>query len=174
MIIPGYERYEITEDGVVTDLDTCREIKGYIITTRGYRYRVVSLIDENCERKIVSVLRLLALTYLKKPNCVCIARAKDGDNTNAVLSNVAWVPCCDSTQIAWNTGKMTGRKKREKCYNEGTVALVYDTLQTLGEPTTTAELCRILDLPYSAVRYSAQVLIGQKKIHRIKEGLTLL
>lgn len=174
MIIPGYSRYDITEDGVVTDLAKDKVLKQYISTPHGYPYKQVSVVDDEGTRRVISVLRLLALAYLPKPDCACMARAKDCDNTNTVLSNVEWVPCGERVQLVWKYGKMAARKKKEKCYSEQSIALVYDTLKELNEPTSVAALSRMLDVPYSTVRYSVYALIDRGRVHRTEDGVEVL
>lgn len=174
MIIPGYSRYDITEDGVVTDIIKNRVLKAHIARTKGYAYKNVVVVDDNGCKKATSVLRLLAIAYLPKPDCVCVARAKDCDNTNTMLSNVEWVPCNERVQQTWKQGKMSTRKRKGRCYGESSIALVYDTLKTLGEPTSVAELSRLLDIQYSTVRYSVYELIKRGRVQRTNEGVEVL
>lgn len=174
MIIPGYSRYDITKNGVVTNLETNKMLRAHIARPNGYAYKVVSLVDDAGNRKTVSVLRLLAMAYLTKPDCACVARAKDCNNTNTVLANVEWVPCTESVQMTWKSGMMSSRKKKDKCYDKNSIALVYDTLLAIDEPMSVAALSRMLDVPYSTVRYSVYELEKRGRVCKTKDGVEVL
>ena len=175
MIIPGFSNYNITEDGVVTNILTGNIVKSRIVTANNLnRYVNVSLVDNCGKRRTHNVLKLLALTYLEKPEEHCMARAKDGDNTHVSLCNVEWVPYAESTRKAWARGKMSDRQPRKSCVTEDSIALLYDTMQLLSTPVTMYALSRELDLPYSTVRYSMYALIKQGKAVKHEKGFELI
>ena len=171
MVIPGYSAYDITEDGVVTHIATGNVIKHRIATVQKYyKYDQVTLISDEGKRQMCNVLRLLAMAYLDKPEDLCTARAKDGDNTNAVLSNVEWVPYIEASKQAWRRGKMHKRKPRQSSVTEDSINLLYDTLLLFNNPIPMTTLSRELELPYSTVRYSMYALIKQGRARKCEEG----
>ena len=171
MIIPGYSHYDITEDGIVTNIETGKALKAGVTWSNGYAYKMVSIVGDDGVKRKVSLLRLLATAYLPKPDCACVARSKDGDNTNTILQNVEWVPCTERVKLDWSNGLMDNRKKRNRCYDKHSIALVYDTLEAIEEPMSVAALSRMLDIPYSTVRYSVDALEKRGRVRRTKYGV---
>ncbi len=169
MIIPGFSAYDITEDGVVTHVASGNVMKTHTVTYKVYyRYIRVRLAGDDGNIYACNILRLLALAYLGKPSVPSMARAKDGDNLNTSLSNVEWVPYAKGTLDAWERGKYEDRKpKVNKCCNEDTIELVLNTLEQLKSPVTTAELSRMLDVPYSTARYTIKALVTSGKVKTI-------
>lgn len=175
MVIPGYSAYDITEDGVVTVIATGKVLKHRLTCVSGYyRYVNVTLISDEGKRQVCNVIRLLALTYLKKPEDLCVARAKDGDNTNAVLSNVEWVPYTEGSKQVWRRGQMANRKPRQSSVTEEFIALLYDTLCLFDEPVSMTVLSHELDVPYSTVRYSMYALIKRNKARKLITGYEVI
>lgn len=172
MIIPGFSKYDITEDGVVTRVATGNVIMPHTSTiSTGYVYKRVSIVDDEGCKKQVAVIKLLALAFLGIPTCPSKARTKDGDSSNTVLSNVEWVPC---NSYSYVQSRCTSRKKKKTCYDSNSIALVYDTLKELDEPISVAALSRILEVPYSTVRYSVYALIERGRVHRTDGGVEVL
>lgn len=172
MIIPGYNAYDITEDGIVTIAATGKVLPTHIArVSNDYVYKRVQLVDANGQKKQVSIIKLLAMTYLGRPDRPSVARTKDGDNTNTVLSNVEWVACNSNSYVH---SRPMSRKNKKACYDDNSVALVYDTLKELDEPRTVAALSRILDLPYSTIRYSVYALIERGRARRVQGGVEAL
>lgn len=168
MIIPGYSKYDISEDGVITKIATGRVLQHRTVRINtGYIYKRAYLVDDYGCKKQVSVVKLLAITYLGTPDRPSVARVKDGDSTNTVLSNVEWVACNRHLQVPT-------RRRRKSCYDDNSIALVYDTLKELDEPISVAALSRLLELPYSIVRYSVYILIDRGRIQRTRGGVEVL
>lgn len=171
MIIPGFSDYDITPGGLITCLSKRRDVKHTVSTINGmYKYKTVVLVDDNGMHRTCNVIRLLAMTYLEKPEARCVARAKDNDNTNAVLSNVEWVPYADVTKRQWESGKMDGRKKRQSSVTEDFIDLLYDTLCLYDEPVTVTDLSHVLDVPYTTARYAMVALRNRGKATKVKKG----
>lgn len=171
MIIPGYSKYDITEDGIVTVASTGKVLAQNIkATSTGYTYKRVTIVDDSGYKKQVSVIKLLAIAFLGIPDCPSYARTKDGDNTNAVLSNVLWVPCGGYDR---GCAMRAPRRKKPICYDENSIALVYDTLKELDRPVYVAALSRLLELPYSTVRYSVYALIERGYARRTSQGVVV-
>lgn len=85
--IRGYEGlYDITEDGIVTNLKTGNILDGSV---NSYGYRVVSL-HKNGKRKICKVHRLLATTFIPNPNNYSDVNHIDGNKLNNSLDNLEW------------------------------------------------------------------------------------
>ena len=176
MIIPGFSNYSITKDGVVTNVHSGAVSKHTVTSTSGgfYRYTVVSIVDDSGKRRQHNVLKLLAITYLEKPQGPCTVRAKDGNNLNISLDNAVWVPYSESARRAWELGKMTDRQPRKSCVTEESINLLYDTMLLYGVPVTMSGLSRELDLPYSTVRYSMYALMKRGKARKLEEGFELI
>lgn len=175
MVIPGYSNYDITEDGVVTHLPTGRVLKQRKARVYGYyEYINVTLISDAGKRQMCNVMRLLALAYLEKPEELCTARPKDGDNTNTVLSNVEWVPYTEASKQAWRRGKMADRKPRQSSVTEDFISLLYDTMLLYDEPVAMTTLSRELEVPYSTVRYSMYALIKRNKVRKLDAGYEVI
>lgn len=169
MVIPEFSSYDITEDGVVTHLESGRLMKVYkTCSSKHYPYMRVSLVGDDGKRHTCNVLRLLALAFLDKPDGPCTARAIDGDNLNIRLSNVQWVPYAESTTYAWKSGRYENRKpKQSTCCTRDSMELFLNTLEQLSDPVSAAELSRLLDVPYSTARYTLRTLEQHGKVKRI-------
>lgn len=171
MVIPGFSNYDISEAGVVTYLPSGKVLKQRKATVQKYySYIQVTLINDEGKRIACNVMRLMALTYLDKPEKLCMARPKDGDYTNVQLSNVEWVPYTDASKKAWERGKMENRQPRKSSVTEEFIALLYDTMLLFDEPVSMAALSRELDVPYSMVRYSMYALLNRGKAIKLEEG----
>lgn len=171
MIIPGFSNYDISEDGIVTNVATGNELQHRVSTLHGYyKYSQVNIAGDDGKRHTCNVLRLLALTYLKKPDMLCAVRAKDGDNTNTVLSNVEWVPYAELTRMSWLKGKMSNRRPRKSCVTEDLTDMLYDTICLYDEPVTVAELSDVLDISYSMARYGILALRQRGKVIKVIGG----
>lgn len=175
MIIPGYSNYDISESGVVTYLPTGKVIKHRKTRIKGYySYVTVPLVADDGKHRMCNVMRLLALTYLEKPEALCTAKPKDGDSTNLALSNIEWVPYTEASKKAWARGKMACRTPRKSSVTPEFIRLLYETMQLFDEPVTMATLSRELDVPYSTVRYSTYALINRGKAEKRKGGFVAL
>lgn len=171
MVIPGYSCYDITEGGVVTHLPTGRVLKRHKTCVKQYHsYVTVTLVNDEGKRQTCNIIRLLALAFLEKPEKLCMARAVDGDNTNIVLSNVAWVPYTDASKKAWERGQMADRQPRKSSVTEEFIELLYDTMKLFDKPTPMTTLSHELDVPYSTVRYSMYALLKRGKARKLEEG----
>lgn len=172
MIIPGFSKYDITEDGIVTEAATGRVLTQHTKTIKSeYVYKRVAIVDDAGCKKQISVIKLMAITYLGIPQQPSVARAKDGDASNTVLANVEWVPC--GSYSYW-INVPPSRRKRKACYDSASIELVYDTLKELGEPISVSALSRLLDVPYSTVRYSVYALIEHERAKRTSCGVEAL
>jgi hypothetical protein len=170
MIIPGFTDYDISEDGIVTKVSTGKVVKPNIVRLGMYAYKNVRIVDDSGLGRAKNVMRLLAMTYLPKPDAHSMARAKDGDNTNTILSNVEWVPYCDRAKEHWRNGKMAERRARRSSVTEDLIDLVYDTMCLYDKPVTMTSLSNELEMPYSAVRYSMIALVQRGKARKLREG----
>lgn len=173
MIIPGFEKYDIAENGVVTNIKTGKAVKPYICTTdSGKQYLHVSLSSKDFSTAAPhNVLRLLAITYLQPVPKHGIAVAKDGNNLNAVLSNVEWR---DRAYQARVSRRPDMKHKTSKHCTPETKQRLYDAMKALEEPLRMSELARILEVPYSTVRYSMKALIADDKVKMTEYGYEVI
>ena len=175
MIIPGFSRYDITEDGIVTNVKNGRVLKHRIQTLNGkHKYAMVCLTLDNGEQRSYSVLRLLAMTYLEMPSKHARAVAKDKDYTNTKLSNVEWLEPSTVAKCLWDDGKIVRKPRTTKCCSEESCTMLYETLQLHNEPVSMTYLSDLLQVPYSVVRYSMQALIWSGKAHKTKHGFEVI
>lgn len=174
MIIPGFKNYDITTNGVVTFASTGRVIKPHIAKVKNSVYKQVRLVDTDGNIKSYNIMTLLAVTYLNKPLSVGIARAKDGNNLNTVLDNVYWTTQAEVAKQTWQNGGLKNRRRRGRCYDDESIALLYDTMQLYTEPVPMTELSTALELPYSTVRYSMTELLRAGKVRKSKSGFEVI
>lgn len=169
MIIPEFSAYDITEDGVVTHVESGRIMRLYkSYSSKYYPYIRVCLVGDDGKRHTCNVLRLLALAFLDKPDVPCVARALDGNSLNITLSNVAWFPYAESTMSAWKNGRYAGRKpKKSACCTSESMELVLNTLEQLEEPISVVNLSNMLEIPYSTARYTLSTLAQHGKIKNV-------
>ena len=170
MIIPGFSRYDISEDGIITEVRTGRVIPQRICTTRGKRYKRASLNADDNSSMTPNVLRLLALAYLKMPDASAVASAKDGNNLNTVVDNVEWLSRSEAMEKAWSVGAIKRRPRESYCCTEESKQLIYDTLLAYDKPVTMMELSSELQVPYSVVRYSMAALLRNNSVRKTIDG----
>lgn len=176
MIIPGFSKYNIEEDGTVRHVATGVPVSPYVVRAKGlYTYKRVALIGDDGSRHVYNLIRLLALAFLDKPEGRCVACPKDGDNLNTVLSNVEWVQCSTKVTKAWRENKMANRRPRtSKCCNEDSIAMIYEAAKACGGPISYTDLSYELDVPYSTVRYSGLALIQRGMAKMTKAGFEVI
>lgn len=170
MVIPGFTSYDIAKDGVVTHIASGKVIKPFKCTSREYyTYLRVGLLGDDGNRHVCNIVRLLALAYLDKPDGPCTARTIDGNPLNISLSNVKWEPYAKSTRDAWKYGRYANRKpKPNLCCTNDSIELLLTVLEQFDKPVNCAELSRLLEIPYTTVRYSVMYLISIGKVEKIK------
>lgn len=174
MIIPGFSKYNIEADGVVTKVSTGVVVEPHIVRSGSSCYARVSLRSDDGHVRVYNVLTILALAYLGKPIHEGIVIAKDGNNLNATLDNVVVTTKSEIATRSWRNGSMANRRKRERCYNESSIEMVYDAMQAYGRPVTMAELSCDLQVPYNTVRYSMMALCKRLKVRKTEEGFEVI
>ena len=174
MIIPGFSRYDITTDGVVTMTAIGKVVKPRVVKVRNSWYKQVTLVSDTGRCCAYNVLALLALVYMDKPLHVGIVRAKDGNNLNTVLDNVYCTTQAEITRETWESGGLKERRRRGRCFDEDSIEMVYYTMLAYGRPTTMSELSNDLDVPYTTIRYSVEALRKQGKVHKTKDGFEVI
>lgn len=175
MIIPGFTKYDLSTDGVVTKIATGKIIKPQIMRVRSHVYKVVYLHDD-ADNAIhaCSVMRLLALTYIGEPEVSSVAKAIDGDNLNTVVDNVAWVPYANHVKESWDAGKMAHRTPRQSACSADAIAMVRETMKAYDRPVSMAELSAELQVPYAIVRYAMLALRERGIARKTKEGFEVI
>ena len=174
MIIPGFSKYDITEDGVVTEIEVNRIVEPSIVDIKTNVYKRVCLKSDDGKVRMHSVLGLLALTYIGKAPYNHVATAIDGDNLNTHVSNVHYIPRSSVVKGAWDAGKMDGRAKRKRCYGPFSVEMLYDAMQAYDGPVTMATLSADLQVTYSTIRYSMLELVESKKVRKTTKGFEVI
>lgn len=115
-MIDGKEtNYTITTDGIITNIITNKQLKGFKHSTSDYR--VVQLTIDGVKKKFY-VHRLVAETFLGKPkDNSMVVNHIDGDKTNNCLNNLEWVTRSQNSLHAINTG-LTSRERPKANYYE--------------------------------------------------------
>lgn len=98
--VQGYEMYLVSEDGVVVNSRTGRELK-YDLSSAGYRR--VTLSSEG-KTKRMTVHRIVAETYLNKESNSLVVNHKDGDKLNNKVTNLEWVSESENAKHAFRKG----------------------------------------------------------------------
>lgn len=174
MIIPGFNKYNIETDGVVTNVTTGRVIKPVVVTVKNHKYCQIALRDNDGNVCRHNVLALLALAYLDKPLHDGVVTAKDGNNLNTTLDNVAYTTRSEVVKRAWQSGGLKNRRKRGRCYDDSSIAMVYEALQAYDTPVHMTTLSNDLAVPYATIRYSIQELCYAGKVHKTDSGFEVI
>lgn len=82
------KEYEISEDGVVTEVGTGKEVPAKK-NSRGILY--VNIDDPNGNKRKISINRLVAFAFVPNPNNYSNVDHKDGDLSNNNADNLEWV-----------------------------------------------------------------------------------
>ena len=88
--IKGFEGYKINRKGEIISYKriTPRKIKHHI---KGNGYIEVTLSDKKGSYKQVGLHRLLAETFIEKPEGASVVNHKNGDTTDFRLENLEWI-----------------------------------------------------------------------------------
>lgn len=173
MRIPGYSAYDITEDGVVTEIATGKEIEKH---EGSYRYIWVSVIEDGYTVKRQTNLHvLMALAFLGPRPEGRVVRFLDNNPRNVHPSNLRWATRTEVRNNAPNVdanGSIVVSRipKQNKSCSPETTRLVYDTLQILDRPITMLDLANMLQVPYAHVRYSMYALMAMGKVGAVRGG----
>lgn len=126
--IPNYTLYEAHPEGYVRNKKTRR-----IMQSECKKHRYISLFLNN--NKMVSLHRLIALTFLSNPNNLPQVNHKDGNKRNNTLSNLEWISPSDNIKHSVSMG-------RKKSYNKSIpirVTMKDNTTQTFNSFTEAAK-----------------------------------
>ena len=137
---PGYEgRYAVTKDGRVwshrkeTPVGKNGGVRidgnkwlALAPSNRGRGYYRVALTDANGARKMLSVHRLVALTYISNPNRLPFTNHINGDTTDNRVVNLEWCDAKGNTVHAYKNGwiKMPNQSGEQNSQAKVTVAQV--------------------------------------------------
>jgi hypothetical protein len=100
MKIKGFEGYDVSEEGVVTNTRTGRVLK---VDLSGAGYPRVTLSQDGNLKRIV-VHRLVATHYIPNWLDAPMINHIDGDKLNNSVHNLEWVTCQQNTVHAFSTG----------------------------------------------------------------------
>lgn len=88
--IPGWEKYEISDEGIVRNKVSGLEVSQWNHTGKGTTYKRVTLRDKG-KRWNPRVHRLVALAFVPNPNNENEVDHIDGNSFNNNASNLEWV-----------------------------------------------------------------------------------
>lgn len=101
-IIKGFSKYSINEYGLVKNI-----ARDYILQPRnsGFgSYMTIALINDQGKRKTKFIHRLVAETYIPKPEGKDIVNHIDGNKYNNHTDNLEWCTVSENIQHAYDTG----------------------------------------------------------------------
>ncbi len=141
-VIPGFPGYKVSRSGQIVSIRRNQLIKQHLT---GNYYCIC--IYQDAKSKIVSVHRLVALTYVDNPDNLPVVDHIDGDHQNNNVENLRWVTHQQNSQFAVDLGltpKPVGYKV-EQLDDDGEVIATYFTLKEATEATganpNTISLC---------------------------------
>jgi len=125
--IPNFERYEISKEGVIRNLENKR-VKSQYISSTGYY--MVSF-SYNNKSKPQRVHRLLLQTFKTNKNNYRFINHKDGNKLNNSLVNLEWCTHKQNMEHAFKTGLInnTGIKNGMSKLNNSEVVEIKDLLK---------------------------------------------
>ena len=163
--IPGYEGlYEITTKGVIyrkreiyiNNLgNKCIRKRREIASRNNHGRRVVTLC-KNGKPKDHFVHRLVAETYIPKPNNYLMVNHKDENPMNNSLDNLEW---CDNSYNQ-NYGTCPQRKAKSEPNREPVVKIISDKHIIIYERSRYAE--KIVNVDHSAIRRACADTTGNR------------
>lgn len=143
--IPGFSRYYAKKDGSVWTtwrMTQPRKMKAYTRTCRG-SYKVLLLTNDDDERKMCLVHRLILLTFVGPPASGQQCRHLNGVKSDNRLKNLKWGTSAENTQDAIRLGELkTKLTEHDAC----------KALQLFVILRNAKEVAQKLSLPYPAVR----------------------
>lgn len=168
MKIPSFPLYDVSEDGVVTHIDSGRTMKPHMSNGR----QLITLMGPDRKYHGVTLLSVLAEAFVgPRPNKHYVAVAKDGDKMHATADNVVWRTRHDIGQEAYNR---TQRHREATCFNKDSIDMVLNTLEQFDRPAPMTELSYLLQVPYVTVRYSILRLIEAGKVQKLDSGYEVI
>lgn len=171
MKIPGYSKYDITENGDITLIATGEPVARHVSTANSYRYTWVYIIpDGDIKPHQTNLHVLVALAFHGPRPDGHVVKFLDGDTRNVCASNLAWVRR-GSLMNKVTTGRVP---KQNKSCNPESVKLVYETLEALDKPISMLELASLLQVPYTTIRYSMYGLMALGKVQVVQGGYTIV
>jgi hypothetical protein len=125
--IPGYENYEISENGEIYSVKLKRLLKPFVY---GNYYRI-NLQDENKKIKKLRVHRLVAKTFIPNLKNYPVVNHKDGNGLNNNISNLEWCTISQNTQHAHDNSLINQYGiKINKLNEEGEVLETFDSISS--------------------------------------------
>ena len=107
--IPGYSGYKVTDTGDVYSFITGKNLK----TSPGKNgYKCLSLVGDDGKKRMLTVHRLVALTFIPVISEKTHVNHKDGNKLNNSVDNLEWVNNQENRDHAWETGLMSSKLKK--------------------------------------------------------------
>lgn len=146
--------YDITEDGVIKNIQTGRLIRPSLNKKRGYFY--VCLYGEN-KRKNFILHRLMAECFLPKEEGKEYINHIDGDKTNNTLGNLEW---CTSSENQLHSVKLglRGKPVGNLKYEENTIEYIR-YLRKKG--FLLREISSLVSIPISTITH---ICLGSRRV----------
>lgn len=118
-IVPGFEKYEISQDGRIRKKTTKRELTP-VLDKDGYKKVGIRCADGS--RRTCSIHRLVALTYIPNPESKPQVNHKNGIKGDCRVSNLEWVTSSENRKHAYdNNLQPLPHAKAVRCVETGTV-----------------------------------------------------
>ena len=160
--IVGYEGlYQITSDGKVWSLKSCKFLKPLLSGPKGKEYYYVCL-SKNGIKKNHKIHRLVAEAFIPNPNNLPIVNHKDENKKNNYVDNLEWTTYKENNDYGTRKEKMVEtRKNNGNCCK--TIMCDKNTHEQIQIFETTRDAIRFLGLANSASSNISACIKGRKK-----------
>lgn len=108
--------YDITEEGIVTNLKTGATLKGSI---NNHGYLIITITLKSGQTKKIQLHRMLMETFCPNFNSANLTiNHIDGNKLNNKLPNLEWCTREENTKKAWEDGLCDNKKQPIYCFND--------------------------------------------------------
>jgi len=167
--IPGYSNYLISSLGQVISkkygkTGTARELKQ---TTNRHGYKMVALYGGNFGRKLLTVHRLVALSFVPLIDSKCVVNHIDGDKQNNYFSNLEWCTMSENTKHSYDVIKTQSYDRLSKIGKEAA-----NKLKKFSQDDILNMKHEHCDLKKSYREIARKYKCGKTVVERILTGVT--